>query len=312
MERFRGSARRTPATLLAIAVLSLMAAPAAGQPPIVAPADDAKVFDPSQSRPVPEGTPSGDVVGDEATMTEEDEKVIADETVQQPGWGNARDQRKSVRVDESEEDCAGTPPPTSRMLGFPGTAAASEGDPLGRLILIVAVSALVVAGIAYLVRHRRRDPRGECRPGGDVHPGSRRQGVAGARDHDGDQRRQPAHHAGRVRDETQTRRLPEPDSREVGNVIWLEIHLEGYGDKPLSLQYASFDPDTSGALLPGTAVSVELPHEDVDVETQFVPVWVGYPKSRTFEAAFRLLHEGRVQALAETGEMRGSRYRYSC
>ena len=73
------------------------------EPPIVAPADDAKVFDPSQSRPVPEttpeGTPSGDVVGDEATMTEEDEKVIADETVQQPGWGNARDQRKSVRVD---------------------------------------------------------------------------------------------------------------------------------------------------------------------------------------------------------------------
>ena len=32
--------------------------------------------------------------------------------------------------------------------------AASEGDPLGRLILIVAVSALIVAGIAYLVRHR--------------------------------------------------------------------------------------------------------------------------------------------------------------
>jgi len=136
VERFRGSARRTPATLLAIAVLSLIAAPAAGQPPIVAPADDAKVFDPSQSRLIPEttpeGTPSGDVVGDEATMTGEDEKVISDETVQQPGWGNARDQRKSVRGEEREEDCAGTPPPTSRMLGFPGTVAASEGDPLGR------------------------------------------------------------------------------------------------------------------------------------------------------------------------------------
>ena len=54
-------------------------------------------------------------------MTEENEKVIADETLQQPGCGNARDQRKSVKATESEKDCAGTPPPTSRMLGFPGT-----------------------------------------------------------------------------------------------------------------------------------------------------------------------------------------------
>ena len=214
------------------------------------------------------------------------------------------------------------------MLGFPGTVAASEGDPLGRLILIVAVSALVVAGIAYLVRHRRGGTaaRGPLETVATVvgilgasaglavtfipGVGVRESPVPAITMEISDINRRITQHEYAMK--TQTRRLPEPDSREVGNVIWLEIHLEGYGDKPLSLQYASFDPDTSGALLPGTAVSVELPHEDVDVETQFVPVWVGYPKSRTFEAAFRLLHEGRVQALAETGAMRGSRYRYSC
>ena len=342
MGQIRGSARRTLAALLALAVLSLMAAPVTGQPPQVpnaAPSPADKVFDPSVSEPVPGTTPTGEEdgedgedgegEGEEVTTTEvDDAKVIADETVQQPGWGNARDQSASAKTTESERDCMGAPPPTNSMLGFPGTVAASEGDRLGRLILLVALSALIVAGIAYGLRHLhgRTTARGPLETVATVvgilgtsaglavtfipGVGVRDSPVPAVTMEIGDvtRRIKQTEYA----QKTRSKQLDGADGREVGNVIWLEIHLEGYGEKPLSLQYASFDPDPNGALLPGTAVSVALPHEDVDVETQFVPIWVGYPKSERFGAAFRLLHEGRVQAIAETGEMRSSRYRYSC
>jgi hypothetical protein len=48
------------------------------------------------------------------------------------------------------------------------------------------------------------------------------------------------------------------------------------------------------------------------VETLFVPIWVGYPRSQSFEAQFRLLDGEQVQQMASTGKMAGSSYRYSC
>jgi len=39
---------------------------------------------------------------------------------------------------------------------------------------------------------------------------------------------------------------------------------------------------------------------------------VGYPRSKVFEAEFRLLDGEQVQQMASTGKMAGSTYRYSC
>lgn len=318
---------------MAVVGLGLVAAPAVGQTPAapsVKPPADAAVFDPERSSPVPETQPeeaaSDEPIRPEDAATTEDEQV-AEKTVQQPGWGNARDQTRAAKRTEAARDCTGAVPPTSRMLGFPGSVAATEGDPLGWLILIVAIGALVVAGIAYAVRHRRgAAPRGPLEtvatvvgilggiaglavqfvPGVGVREAPAP--VVSMEISDVNRRITQAEYARK----TESKPLRGPDGREVGNVIWLEIHLEGYRDKALTLQYASFDSNSSGALLPGTAVTTEVPHEDVDVETQFVPIWVGYPLSEKFEAAFRLLHERRVHAFAETGEMKASRYRYSC
>jgi hypothetical protein len=322
--------------LLVVAVLMLgAAAPAVGQvqdDSAAAPATDAKVYDPDLGKPVeettPEATPSDEVIDPEdAATTEGEEPQLADTTVQQPGWGNAHDQKPEVRRKEADKACEGTPPPTSRMLGFPGSVGASEGKPLGRLILVVAVGALFVAGVAYLVRHRgKATPRGPLESVAaiigilGVIAGLAVQLVPGV----GVRERPPPAVSMEVSDITpritqaeyaeKTHSKPRRgvDGREVGNVIWLEIHLEGYRDRPLSLQYASFDPGANHALLPGTAIRTPIPHHDVDVETQFVPIWVGYPLSEKFEAAFRLLDGPQVQALAETSAMKASKYRYSC
>jgi len=313
------------------------AAPAAGQvqdDPAAAPAGDAKVYDPDQAEPVekttPEATPSDEVIVTEDAETTEEEKEpqTANETVQQPGWGNASDQKRAVKEKEADQDCRRTPPPTSSMLGYPGAVAASEGDPISRLLLIFALGALLVAGVAYLIRRK-----GTATERGPLESVSTILGILGAVAglavqfvpgigvHE---KPLPAvsmkvrditpriRHAEYARKTNSKRRLRGVDGREVGNVIWLEIHLEGYQDKELMLQYASFDPEANHALLPGTAIKAPLPHGDVDAETQFVPIWVGYPLSEKFEAAFRLLEGGRVQALAQTSEMRSSKYRYAC
>jgi hypothetical protein len=321
--------------VVAIVILGPPVAPALGQTPdkaVVAPAGESEVFNPDASKPLPEttpdATPSDQVIDTEdAATTKGEEPQTADETVQQPGWGNARDQKPAVRRKEADTACQGTPPPTSRMLGFPGSVGASEGDPLGRLILIVAVGALLVAGVAYLMRQRGKETqRGPLESVAaiigilGVIAGLAVQLVPGV----GVRERPPPAVSMEVSDitpritqaeyaeKTHSRRRGGVDGREVGNVIWLEIHLEGYRDKPLTLQYASFDPGANHALLPGTAITTPIPHHDVDVETQFVPIWVGYPLSEKFEAAFRLLDGQRVQALAETSAMKASKYRYSC
>lgn len=103
--------------------------------------------------------------------------------------------------------------------------------------------------------------------------------------------------------------LSETDKREVGDVIWLELDLRGYGE--LQPQYGLYDPDLGGALLPGTAKQLPL-RDDADAQRSYVPIWVGYPKSQRFQAQFRLLEHGRVRQMASTPKMRASRYRYAC
>lgn len=106
--------------------------------------------------------------------------------------------------------------------------------------------------------------------------------------------------------------LTKEDQREVGNVIWLEIHLEGYRDHRLDVQWGLYDADAGEALLPTTAKRARINVRAADVQTDFVPIWVGYPQSRRFEAQFRLVERGAVRQMAATGLMRGSKYRYAC
>jgi len=304
---------------------------AAGSPP----ADVETPFDRSPTE-VPDTEPSLapsdqaiDAETDKEVVSEGDKKtVLSDDTVQQPGWGSAADQSQEAKRDEAEEDCEGARPPVSQMLGLPSEIVADRGSTLGWLILATAAGALVVAGLAYGMRRRRggSGSRGTLETVATVVgilggvAGLAVQFVPGV----GVQERPAPAATMAVSDvnarithleytrETNGEELAPEDELEVGNVIWLEIHLEGYRDKLPSLQYALYDPDAGRALLPGTPAEVRLRRVDADAETRFVPIWVGHPQSKRFQAAFRLLDSERVQAFAETGEMRASRYRYSC
>jgi hypothetical protein len=266
---------------------------------------------------------------EEAESTEETE--VSDETIQQAGWGNAANQTTEAKEAEAEQDCAaGAAPPISRMLGVPGFVSGDEGGGLGSLVLVIAAGALVVAGIAFALRHRKHTPQ----PRGSLETVATVVGILGAVAGLAVQfvpgvgaRETPAAAASMAVNDVNARithveyarktnaELPETreDRREVGNVIWLEVHLEGFRDENLFIQYGLYDPQAGGALLPGTAKRVPLPVDpDSDQETRFVPIWVGYPLSEKFVAGFRLLHGDQVQAMAATGHMRSSQYRYSC
>jgi hypothetical protein len=326
---------RWPAALLISALL--LAATASAQTTTPTPtvtAEPDTEFDPGATTPE-EGTGAEAPTTDEPIEPEEAESTpeteVSNETIQQAGWGNAADQSPEAKAAEAREDCeSGAAPPISRMLGVPGFVSTDGGAGLGPLVLAIAAGALAVAGVAFAIRHRRRtaEPRGSLEtvatvvgilggvaglavqfvPGVGVRetpPAAATMAVT-----DVNARIRHAEYARKTRAE-----LPEAgeDRREVGNVIWLQVHLKGFRDEELFLQYGLYDPDAGDALLPGTAKRVPLPHDpDSDEETRFVPIWVGYPLSEEFVAGFRLLHGHEVQAMAATRKMPSSKYRYSC
>jgi len=107
------------------------------------------------------------------------------------------------------------------------------------------------------------------------------------------------------------------DKREVGNVIWLKLHLSGYADKQLLLQYGSYRFGGGGQLLPGTARFIDLGRQREDVQTTHLPVWVGYPRRveglENFQAQFRLVDErDQILDMAHTSHMKAWPYRYAC
>jgi hypothetical protein len=104
------------------------------------------------------------------------------------------------------------------------------------------------------------------------------------------------------------------DRDEVGNVVWLQITLEGFKGRDLSLQYASYElGDRGDALLLSSFKPIALKPPSHEVETYFYPAWIGYPRSKRFNAEFRLIEDhGGVQQFAETGPMRGTDFRYVC
>ena len=108
--------------------------------------------------------------------------------------------------------------------------------------------------------------------------------------------------------------LDEADRRELGNVVWLQIDLTGYGDaRRVTLDYASYGAESGSGELPATRGAARLDLERRDHQKQFYPVWVGLPTVR-YQVQFRILdpRTDAVQAMTSTGAMRGEKHRYVC
>lgn len=161
--------RSLPFLLAVLLLLGALAGPASAQvSAVTTPSEslaEGEAFDPGLSEDMAgteaEAPASDDPIDPaDATRSEgEDEETTSNETIQQPGWGSAADQTPEAKRSEAAKDCDGTAPPTSRMLGLPGSVSGSEGGSLGWLVLVIAAGALAVAAIAYGFR-RRRHPRG--------------------------------------------------------------------------------------------------------------------------------------------------------
>jgi len=318
--------------LLCAAVAPAFAQAATSTPGSVPPTEEQ--FDPGEAQevegtePESEGETTEEPLDNETPATTEEEGHLSNETIQQAGWGSAEDQPAPAKEAEAAQDCQGAPPPVSKMLGLPATLAVREEGSLAWLVLAISGGALAVAGVAYVIR-RQRGPtaaRGTLEtvatvvgilggiaglaaqfvPGVGVEESPAPRATMAVKDVN--QRIMHDEYARKMRSE----RPRGADRREVGNVIWLEINLEGYREKDPVLQYALYDPGAGGALLPGTAKQVPIPAAEADTETRLLPVWVGYPLSEEFEAAFRLLDGNAVEAIAATGKMQASKYRYAC
>jgi hypothetical protein len=103
------------------------------------------------------------------------------------------------------------------------------------------------------------------------------------------------------------------DRQEIGDVIWLEVGLDGFRGAALTLTWASYSRPGGYSLIPRTddALQVRV-GEHSDAETRFLPIWVGLPKY-PFQVRFRLIDDHReLREVARTGDMRGSQLRYAC
>ena len=245
------------------------------------------------------------------------------------GSGSAQLQSEPAKRREARAACNAKPLPVSSMLGLPGTIGGDDTSSWGALLIALAIC----SGVLALVIWRRRRRRGRSEPrdpletistviaivGGVV--GLAVQFVPGIGIDDPPP--PEAHmdvrevHArithGEYADKTRSAGgLSRADRREIGNVVGLELDLKGYRGKRLGLQYGLYRPSAGGALVPGTAREIDLTTEHQDVESSFLPIWVGYPKDGKFQAQFRLIQNGQVRQMAATGEMRGTQQRYTC
>jgi hypothetical protein len=244
--------------------------------------------------------------------------------------GNAATQLPPAKQEEAKQSCDARPPPTSQLLAVGGSVAS---DPPKSWTLWAVVACLAAAGVAGGAFHLRKRGHTAAGKGPLEHVATvvaiaagvaalTGQFVPGVGVHDAP----PPEASMQVRevnaritrgDYASAVKAPQPrsplDRREIGNVVWLAIHLEGYRGKTLTLQWGSYDLAHGKTFVPGsdkaTTISVT---EDNDVQTVFQPIWVGYPQQAQFRVAFRLLDGGQVREIARTGKMRGALYRYSC
>ena len=255
--------------LAVVLLLCALTAPALAQDSLITEGDR---FDPALSEEMSgtqadEPTSATPIDPADATTPEGEEDTVSDETIQQPGWGNAADQAPAAKRSEAATDCKGTPPPTSRMLGLPGSIGGSKGDSLGWLVLAIAAGALVVAAIAYracgagatcarLARHvatvvgilgADRGVAVQFVPGVGVAPDARGHGHSmKVRDINA---RIPQRRVRRARCESE---WPQPeDRREVGNVVLARDPPGGLPRQASpSLQDGLYDPGAGDCAAP--------------------------------------------------------------
>jgi hypothetical protein len=297
------------------------------------------VPDPTPPGPDPEQQPDTSRDGTDRTDTVgvvagEDGSTSGSEPVPlDAGYGNAARQSRAAKKAEANEDCSQSHPPVSRMLGLGGIVGADADTSWHWLVIAVGVTAALFATAAFVIRRRR------AAPGASPPPRGRLESVAalvaicaglaglavqfipgvGVREHPPPDAKMTVRevHARITRGEYAHRTganvgLGRQDRREVGNVVWLELELKGYTDRQPVLQYGLYDPVIGGALLPGTEKQIDLNLENRDVQSVFVPIWIGYPKSQRFEAQFRLLEGQRVRQMTSTGKLPGTDFRYAC
>jgi hypothetical protein len=252
------------------------------------------------------------------------------------GAGSAQLQSPAAKKREAAAACVprARALPISSMLGLPGSVGSDESASWGPLLLAVALGSSALAGVIWWRRFRRgrsesRDPLETLStivalvstivglavtfvPGigiGEPPPPEAQMKVreAYARITHGEYAKKIGTSVGRTNE----------DKREVGNVVWLELQLKGYAKKPLRLQYGSYHAGGGGALLPGTTQEIPLGQKRDDIETTFLPIWIGYPRRtpgvHQFEAQFRLIDPGgRILQMAATDPMGASQFRYAC
>jgi hypothetical protein len=249
-----------------------------------------------------------------------------------PGAASAALQPKSRKLAEARGDCKRERPPINRMLAIGGVFPTEKSSSWTPLALLVAACFAAIAAAAFFIRRRgRRKGRTPAGGSGLLETLSALVAIVGTLVAIGDQviEKRPTRQATiTVRDvmpritrsqfdrrtgNRNWRKIAPVDRREVGNVVLLEIRLTGYRGRPLDLRWGTYSLDraVSGTLLHGTDKAAPL-HVDDDHQTSFVPVWLGYPKSATFEVQFRLIEGQQIRQLASLGPMRGSKYRYAC
>jgi hypothetical protein len=248
------------------------------------------------------------------------------------GAGNAQMQSPDTKRADAKRSCNAAPA-VNRLLTMGSATGSDAGGSWATVGLGVFVLATLVVGAAFAKRWWRA-PRGQIAPRGALDNVSAVvaivaavatlavQLVPGVAAHE-----HPSPQAGmQVRDVDPriTRgdyasalhipQAPVPlDRREIGNVVWVQLHLEHYGGQDVNLQWGSYDLDNGEALIPGSAnhLSIKVNHDSDDLSV-FQPIWVGYPRNARFQVRFRLLDRGGLRELASTGPMKGALYRYAC
>jgi hypothetical protein len=320
---------------LLVAAALLPAAPAAAAPEeaigvdeqaIVAPQaepEDTPTATPTPTPTPAETPPSGEDGGPPTTASPEP-------LVEQGHGNNAAAQQTREKEREAERHCAAS---TSSLLAKSGSQIVDDDRSWAWLPLLIAAIGAALAIGAYAVR-RRRAPRQDETPPSTLEVASALvaicAGVAGlavqfvpgigadeapapratmeVRAVDARITRQEyAERLGLAQDEKELNR------REVGNVIWLQIHLKGYRGRALVLSYGSYETKPGAPLVASTTRTAPITvSDDSDEQTRFQPIWVGYPSLKRFHVQFQLLENEAVREIAKTGPMRGDRARYAC
>jgi hypothetical protein len=268
-----------------------------------------------------------------ATATATPGESVTPEPAETPSPNNAARQPEKVKREEAAPRCRNN---VSRLLATGGSAALDRDESWAWLpLLIAAACAAFVAGAYALRRYRALRARRESSPPSLLEvvatlvaicagvAGLVAQFVPGFGSHEAPPRN--AEMAVRSISTLITQgefinraggQLPRSslDRREIGNVIWLQLHLSGYRGEDLILQWGSYEGDGNRSLVAATTYQVPIGVSGgSDEQTLFEPVWVGYPKLQRFRVQFRLLTEhGEVQELASTVPMRGGLARYVC